>query len=51
MPPGTATFLTLLEPYNALELINAIKNATNNDDKKAIQGIQGIQALYKMHWQ
>lgn len=48
MPPGTATFLTLLEPYNAPELINAIKNATSDDDKKAIQG---IQALYKMHWQ
>lgn len=48
MPPGTATFLALLEPYNAPELINAIKNATSDDDKKAIQG---IQALYKMHWQ
>ena len=42
MPPGTATFLTLLEPYNAPELIKAINNATSDD-----KNIQGIETLYQ----
>ena len=46
MPPGTATFLALLEPYNAPELIDAINNATSDDVSKAIQG---IEALYQMN--
>jgi len=46
MPPGTATFLTLLEPYNAPELIKAINNATSDD---AFKAIQGIETLYQMH--
>lgn len=46
MPPGTATFLALLEPYNAPELINAINNATSDDASKAIQG---VEALYQMN--
>ena len=46
MPPGTATFLTLLEPYNAPELIDAINSATGDDDKKALEG---IQTLYRMN--
>ncbi|TKB04562.1 M1 family metallopeptidase [Alteromonas portus] len=45
MPPGTATFLTLLEPYNAPELIKAINNATSDD---AIKAIQGIETLYQL---
>lgn len=44
MPPGTATFLTLLEPYNAPELIKAINNATSDD---ALKAIQGIETLYQ----
>ena len=45
MPPGTATFLTLLEPYNAPELIKAINNATSDDAFKAIQGIETLYQL------
>ncbi|MFZ8199202.1 hypothetical protein [Alteromonas portus] len=45
MPPGTATFLTLLEPYDAPELIKAINNATSDD---AIKAIQGIETLYQL---
>lgn len=45
LPPGTATFLALLEPYNAPELIDAINNATSDNDKKAILG---LQTLYRM---
>ena len=46
MPPGTTTFLTLLEPYNAPELMKAINDATSND---ALKAIQGIEALYQMN--
>lgn len=46
MPPGTTTFLTLLEPYNAPELMKAINDATRND---ALKAIQGIEALYQMN--
>ena len=45
MPPGTATFLTLLEQYNAPELIKAINNATSDD---ALKAIQGIKTLYQL---
>ena len=45
MPPGTATFLTLLEPYNAPELIKAINNATSDHAFKAIQGIETLYQL------
>ena len=45
MPPGTATFLTLLEPYNAPELIKAINNAASDD---ALKAIQGIETLYQL---
>ena len=45
MPPGTATFLNLLEPYNAPELIKAINNATSDDAFKAIQGIETLYQL------
>lgn len=45
MPPGTATLLTLLEPYNAPELIKAINNATSDDAFKAIQGIETLYQL------
>jgi hypothetical protein len=46
MPPGTATFLTLLEPYDAPNLIKAVNNATSDDASKAIQS---IETLYQMH--
>ena len=40
MPSGTTTFLTLLEPYNAPELIKAINNATSDDAFKAIHELK-----------
>lgn len=46
MAPGTETFLTLLQPYNAPELVKAINDAISDDASKAIQG---IEALYQMN--